>query len=537
MVATLALCLALYARALGGAFVIDDRTFFVENDDLTTLPLSEAATVFTRPTNAWGDFQPLRDLLFLAEFRAFGRNPVGYHAVSILLYAATCALAWRLVRALGARGEGAGLREERWSSLVVAAIFATHPAHVEAVAYICGQKELLSAAFSLSALLAFLRGFEGEARRVAWLAGGILAYGAAILSKQTAIMLAPLVPLLWLLSDRNRRPAWPPALAAWVAVNVPALLWLARSREAFQALWGATSELTSVPMLERLPLALKIVGAHARLAVWPFSLSFGYPFDGSARPDSKLGAGILALFVLGVAGWVWRRERLVLFGAVAFVAFLVPVMQLHGSLNNASIYDRYLFLPILGLAVLVERVARASAERAGWPSIVHSAVVGAAIVAGVVGTVGYAPAFADDVAVTRNTFARHPDWSRASFELGYSLVEAGRTGEARALMARARGFDSPAWVRPYLEGWAALEDGDTGGAIATLTVATALADEGGYYPFPAIPLARGLIRVGRLEEAEWRLQRALAFPLYQPLETHHARKLLEEVARRRAAGG
>jgi tetratricopeptide (TPR) repeat protein len=533
--ALLVAIVALYARALGGAFVIDDRTFFIENDDLPTLGVSRALEVFTRPTNAWGDWQPVRDLAFVVQHEAFGLSPVGHHAVSIALYWVACLLAFLFVSALlGRRDGGAVPPATPWSATIVIAIFVAHPVHVEAVAYVCGQKELLSAVFCLAALLSFQRAFDDPSGRALRLAGGVAFYGLAVLSKQTGVMLAVLVPVLWLLSDRSRRPAWLPTAALWGAVNVPVLLWMARSREAYQALWRTNSELNAVPLLERLPLALKVLGAHSRLAIWPHPLSFGYPFDASPAVDGNLVAGVGALAALGAAAWWYRRDRAVLFGVAVFGLFLAPVLQLHGSLNNASIYDRYLFLSVLGLALLAERVLRDALDRGPAGRRAWLAVAGALALAEAMGTLAYVPAFKDDVAVTENTFRRFPGWNRAPFELAYSLIEAERLDEARRFIASAPNLDAPEWVRPYLQGRVTLGEGDAEAAIPVLRIASWLADAGGYYPFPSVPLGAALMKVGRLEEAERELRRASSSPIYQPLEAYRVRKVLEEVARRRA---
>ncbi|HET8541897.1 MAG TPA: glycosyltransferase family 39 protein [Anaeromyxobacter sp.] len=527
-------CAVLHAGAVRGEFVIDDRTFFVENDVLPRLGPADALTVFTRPTNDWGDFQPVRDLLFVLQHSAFGRDPAGYHVVSIALYAVACLLAFALARALLGAGRGGAEPDASTAAAVAAALFAIHPAHVEAVAYICGQKELLGGLFSLASLLAFHSAFERPDRRASRVAAGLVLYGLGILSKQTAVVLAAAVPLLWLLSDRARRPAPLRSAAVWAIANVPAVLWMIRSREAFQALWGSTSALASVPALDRIPLAIRILGAHARLAVWPHPLSFGYPFDERTALDGHLAAGLVALAIAAGLVWRYRREPAVVFGAASFFLFLVPVMQLHGSLNNASVYDRYLFLPVFGLALVVERLARELLLARLRAPRAWAAALGAVAVAGAVLTVRHVPAFADDVAVSRTSYEAFPGWTRPPFELAYTLVERGRIAEARALVAREPSLDAPPWVRPYLEGWMILAEGRPHEAIPVLGRASFLAVTGGYYPFPSIPLARALAQAGRLEEAEAEARRALASPIYQPLEAYHAREVLAAIERRRA---
>ena len=59
-----------------------------------------------------------------------------------------------------------------WRSLTVALLFALHPLHVESVAWVSARKDLLSCAFGLLSLAAYVR----YVRRDSW-----MAYGAAVL--------------------------------------------------------------------------------------------------------------------------------------------------------------------------------------------------------------------------------------------------------------------------------------------------------------------------------------------------------------------
>jgi hypothetical protein len=137
--------------------------------------------------------------------------------------------------------------------------------------------------------------------------------------------------------------------------------------------------------------------------------------------------------------------------------------------------------------------------------------------------------------VSRNAYERHTGWPRAAFELAYSLIEARRLEEARELVTADEALRSPAWVRPYFEGWIVLAEGRASEAVRPLGVAAALASSEGFYPFPSIPLARALMDLGRLDHAEAELRRALASPIYHPVEAHHARELLRATFELRAA--
>ena len=92
------------------------------------------------------------------------------------------ALLWRLLPRLAVPG-----------ALLIAAVFAVHPLHVESVAWIIERKDLLSALFYLRAVLAWLRLVEPG--RVGHYLLPALLFVAGLLSKSVMVTL-PLALLL-----------------------------------------------------------------------------------------------------------------------------------------------------------------------------------------------------------------------------------------------------------------------------------------------------------------------------------------------------
>ena len=135
-------------------------------------------------------YHPLSILSLAVDYRLFGLDPVGYHAVNLALHLANTLLVFGVLRLLS-------------GSLAAAAagslLFGVHPLHVESVAWIAERKDVLSAFFFLGALGAYLRHLGGTRRR-AWylLALGLLA--ASLLAKPMGVTF----PLVMFLCDYLR---------------------------------------------------------------------------------------------------------------------------------------------------------------------------------------------------------------------------------------------------------------------------------------------------------------------------------------------
>src|SRR5258708_31525497 len=97
----------------------------------------------------WGNegYRPLTILAYSLEWAAGHGKPWLFHAVNIGMYAAISVAVFYLA-------ETCLPFAAAW---VAAALFAVHPVHVEAVASVVGQSELLAALFMIPAVALYIR--------------------------------------------------------------------------------------------------------------------------------------------------------------------------------------------------------------------------------------------------------------------------------------------------------------------------------------------------------------------------------------------
>jgi uncharacterized membrane protein len=89
-------------------------------------------------------FRPLASLLYRMDWAIGYSAPMMFHLTGILLHGLATWLFFRLARTVGLKP---GI------AFMASLLFAAHPVHVEAVAYISGRPALLATVFSLLALL------------------------------------------------------------------------------------------------------------------------------------------------------------------------------------------------------------------------------------------------------------------------------------------------------------------------------------------------------------------------------------------------
>ena len=170
-----------YFPALPGGFVWDDRNI---SEEPVIHSLGGLRSIWLAPAEIRNEvhYWPLIYSSFWLEHKLWGLRPAGYHAVNIVLHLLNCLLLWRLLLRLRVPG-----------ALLIAAVFAVHPLHVESVAWIIERKDVLSALFYLGAVLAWLRFVEVE-RAGHYLLAALL-FVAGLLSKSVVVTL-PLALLL-----------------------------------------------------------------------------------------------------------------------------------------------------------------------------------------------------------------------------------------------------------------------------------------------------------------------------------------------------
>src|SRR6266403_2974041 len=146
----------IYAQLIGHRFIaIDDLSYIEENPMVNRgVTLSGLAWAFT--TFNAGNWHPLTWIAHMIDSQFFGMFAGGHLLVNALIHAAnTLLLFWFLLRTTHAR----------WSSALVAALFALHPLHVESVAWAAERKDTLSTFFGLLSLIAYSRYAEAPSLR------------------------------------------------------------------------------------------------------------------------------------------------------------------------------------------------------------------------------------------------------------------------------------------------------------------------------------------------------------------------------------
>ena len=443
--------LAVYAPALDGEFLWDDN-YLVKGDPLIRSPLF-CLEVF-RHTLFGGDsnfYRPAQSLTYIFDYWCWGTEPFGYHLTNVLLHALNACLLFALGRrTLPALVPDARPAATDRAALTVAVLWALHPVHSAAVAYVSGRADSLAMCFCLSAWLLCERALASRrpfARAVQ--AGG--AFGCLLLglcSKEIAFVWLVLFGG-WLFVLRPDEQPTGPAKGHRARFAAVAGGLLALGVYLYLRHLPPPSPLPPLPPVPGLPskwlLMLRALGDYGRLMVFPDRLlmerqvfaapALANPADPSYYAALAItGAGVLAAFAVGVC-LPGRGRRLRRVGAAWFFIGFLPVSNLFSL--NASVAEHWLYLPSIGFLLFLAGAALDLSWRQWTAAVRPPAVAPVVLVLLATGALGVrtwlrAHDWATKIAFYQQTIRDGGDFPRDREGLAQALGEAGDKAAAAA---------------------------------------------------------------------------------------------------------
>ena len=463
-----ALSVAAYEPVRHAAFLdFDDYEYVVDNPHVTG-GLSWAAAAWAFTTGHATNWHPVTWLSHMADVQLFGLDPGAHHLVNLGLHVINALLLfWLLRRMTGASGRSA----------FVAALFALHPLHVESVAWISERKDLLSTAFGLLTIGVYVRFVSRPGwRRYAIV---VLAYAFGLMAKPMLVTL-PFVLLLldvWPLErlgprteGRSLRPWWPLVLEKLPLVALAAVSSIVTFL--VQRAGGAVNGngMEPVPLLLRLENAVTAYVAYMGQMIWPVRLAAMYPYPHAISAWSVAASLAVLVAVSAAAVLMVARRPYVFTGWFWFVGMLVPVIGLI-RVGDQSMADRYTYMPLIGLFVIVAWGTWDLCGRWSWRGPVLSVAAGASILSCALLTRNQVAVWQDTATLWRHALQATSDNYVAASGLGQALVEQGRYQEAVPLLEEAiRLNPNPARAHDLL-GVALAYQGKMDEAIAELSTA------------------------------------------------------------------
>ena len=352
-----ATAVAVFLPALWAGFAADDFTL-LRTADGVDWPFGPFSRNDLGEAGGAGHFyRPLWVLANGAWTEAFGDRAAWLHVLNIGLFAIVSVQVWALARKF--------VGERAW---IAGIAFAVYPRHVESVAWVSGNTDLLASALAVGAVLCA----ASDAPQRRRIAAAVLLTACAALTKEIGFLVPLLAALVLYGLRRDRRELLLVFMATAAAL---AAVFVARTI-AIGGLGGYGDDPVTV---------VRVVGAaasYAVAAVTPHQLELLVHPWWAVVPLALVLAAALRLRALWreahfLAGRSARGSlRAAALGGAWFAIALVPVLGQLLDLNNAT-GERLMFLPSVGLAIALAALVPERPRRATAAALAGLAVAAA----------------------------------------------------------------------------------------------------------------------------------------------------------------
>jgi hypothetical protein len=335
-----------YSAAPLGEFVWDDRVLIVEQErDLASTSFSE---LFLEPffpasgaKSARNFYRPLVKASFVADLHVWGLSPTGFHLTNVALHLLNTVLLFLLLLRQAARPNIA---------VFLAAAFGLAPRLTEAVAWISGRTDVLAATFCLLALLVAASPRFSSTSWSRWASALLVLLG--LFSKESALAgVVALAAREWLAS-RGESASF--RLSRLVPVTMALTVYAGLRWTAMSAVQSTSMVMPLTPG-ERIATSIEAVGRYLTMIALPW-----FPATQIGIPSEPVWP-LVILGGIGLATGLWaalRFPRAVPGCPPGWALFLVPLalVAFVPLPMNVVAADRFLYLPLAGLALLLPNV-------------------------------------------------------------------------------------------------------------------------------------------------------------------------------------
>lgn len=440
-----------YANTLSNGFVHDDNGQVLENlwiTDLKFIPDMFTSSVWSFVKNRTvvsNYYRPMMHLIYNVTYHIFGLNPWGFHLVNIVIHSLISVMVFIITKRLLEQTAQAFVsqptRTGGISSVLpafgAALLFATHPVHTEAVAWIACVPELSYTLFFLLSFYFFMLYEEGKKGMYAL---SVAAFAIAVFSKEPALLL-PFVLMVYEYIFHRRpfsNPETPRFAYAFLKRYLPyfaigGVYMVLR----IHALGGVSPAKGNVDLRDSLsgfqyainifPLFISYLGK----LLLPLNLNAWYVFHPvRSLLDVKTVAAIavtVVFFLLPLAAK--RLTRFVYFCLCLIVVPLLPVLYIPAILVPFA--ERYLYLPSFGFVLLAAMLlSKLLAVRS--PLIKGASISILLLLVGLysIGTAGRNTVWRDDLTLFTDMVKKSPDAAIPHNDLGSLYAAENRLEEA-----------------------------------------------------------------------------------------------------------
>lgn len=295
-----------------------------------------------------GQYAPFNELNYILVHSVFGYSPMAFHAASLLWHTANTVLLFfflkRLLKMIPNNPLVGQCANVAW---LCALLWAVHPVNVEPVAWISASKILVYAFYYLAALLLYL--YYMERPSIGKYIGLLALFVASFLGKEQAVVLPLAFLLVDYLTKREEK------IGYLLLEKAPFLILALFFGIVTIISQGAGGNMPEYSLWQRLLFCGYTLYEYMVKTVLPMNLMYLYPFPIAPDGEMPLMMYVYPLMILSAAYlvYVFRKERMLVLGALFFVVHLLVAIHFISISRFAIVADRYNYLAMVGPLLVI----------------------------------------------------------------------------------------------------------------------------------------------------------------------------------------
>lgn len=423
---------AVYANTLKSDFIWDDEYLILNNSQIKSfshLPNVFKTYVGFGSENINNFYRPVQEISDMVDYFLWGLVPFGFHLTNVILHSLVSLMVCVFLFFISGSFIAAAF---------AALIYAVHPVHTEAVAYIAGRADSLYAFFALLSLALFVRFAQGarENRFALWkYVLSIACFVLALLSKEIIITMPLLIYLYLLYFEKGEGGSYSKLKWAWVpyAVIVVVYGYLRLTVLSFADIAPA-SVFGRIPLLLRLVTFFRTLLVYFGLLIMPVGLHMerAIPISATIFSGEELASIMVVALIIWSACWSFRKNRLVSFGIAWFFANLLPVSNIIPI--NSFLAEHWLYMASIGIFFIVGLGVKKVYEKIPAdnlvPRLIFTVILALAVGFYAFLTVQRNMDWKNEVSFFTSTLKYHPKNARLYLNLGNTYYEKGDVAKA-----------------------------------------------------------------------------------------------------------
>lgn len=294
-----------------------------------------------------GQYAPLNELNYLIIYSIFGYDPFWFHFFSLLWHISNAVLVYYFLKSLL---KLSGQTREIYLEVIpflTALLFSIHPLTVESTAWISASKVLIYSFFYLLALMFYIQYLKNGKSRFFILT--FIFFCLSFGGKEQAVTLPFCLLLIDWFSKRNLKniDLWIEKLPFFATAILFGLITILSQEGGGNA--------PQYPLFQRFLLSFYTVFEYLIKCIFPFNLSYLYPFPmqvGEAIPVRFMIYPVVVAF-LGYVIYVYRKNRILIFSILFFIIHLLVALHIISISRFSIVADRYAYLSLIGVMFFI----------------------------------------------------------------------------------------------------------------------------------------------------------------------------------------